>query len=211
MLIASVLIINGCKNDDNSLNYNGFTYTTVNIGTQQWTVENLRTTAYNDGTAISRVTDSLEWKNLKTGAFCSYNNDETNSKTYGYLYNWYSVNSGKLAPTNGGWRVPTYDDWKYLIEYVGGKSNAGMKLKAKSGWYENGNGTDEFGFSALPGGNRNYDISFEGIGDFGLWWGSTPKDSEFATYIYMAYNQPHIARGQTNKELGFSVRFVRDK
>ena len=80
-------------------------YKTVTIGTQTWMAENLRTMKYNDGTNIPLVTSGIAWNNLNTGAYCNYNNT-TNSDTiatYGRLYNWYAVNTGKLAPK--GWHV----------------------------------------------------------------------------------------------------------
>ena len=83
----------------NTTDYENNVYKTVTIGTQTWFAENLKTTKYNDGTAIPNVTDNTAWSNLgTTGAQCDYNNTPTNSITYGKLYNWYAVNTGKLCP-----------------------------------------------------------------------------------------------------------------
>src|SRR5664279_2133742 len=79
----------------------GNVYTTVTIGTQVWMVENLKTTKYNDGTSIPNITDGAAWESLTTPGYCFYNNEAANKTTYGALYNWYTVNSSKLAPT--GW------------------------------------------------------------------------------------------------------------
>ena len=84
----------------------GNVYTTVTIGAQTWMVQNLKTTTYNDGTSIPLVTDSIAWFNLYTPGCCWYNNDVANKATYGALYNWYTVNTGKLAPPAGMWRPP---------------------------------------------------------------------------------------------------------
>ena len=96
----------------------GNIYTSVKIGDQVWTVENLRTTKYNDGTAIPVVKDSAAWVALKTPGYCYYNNT-TNAgsiKKYGALYNWYVVNTGKLAPE--GWHVPTDSEWTNMENYL---------------------------------------------------------------------------------------------
>ena len=95
----------------------GNVYHTVTIGTQTWTVENLKTSKYNDGTKIPLVTDGTTWGNLTTPGYCWHNNDAaTNKATYGALYNWYAVNTGKLAPS--GWHVPTDAEWTTLENYL---------------------------------------------------------------------------------------------
>ena len=198
----------------------GNVYKTVTIGTQTWMAENLRTTKYNDGTAVSNVTGATEWANLKTGAYCNYNNT-TNTDTiatYGRLYNWYAVNTGKLAPT--GWHVPTDAEWSILTDYLGGQNVAGKKLKETgvTHWilYNNGTAnvaTNETGFTALPGGVRGYHGTYGQVGNYGIWWSST----ELQTYTYWAwmremdYDLSNVYRGyDSSKELGFSVRCVKD-
>ncbi len=88
----------------------GNVYKTVTIGTQTWMAENLRTTTYNNGTTIPNITNVNEWASLITGAYCNYNNTTSTDTitTYGRLYNWYAVNTGKLAPD--GWHVPTNEE-----------------------------------------------------------------------------------------------------
>ena len=144
----------------------GNVYDTVVIGSQEWTVQNLKTTKLNDGTAIPEVTDNSAWAALTTPGRCAYNNDPANRTIYGELYNWYAVGIGNLAPA--GWRVPTDADWTTLTTYLGGLTVAGGKLK-ESGtthWHSpNTSGTNEVGFSALPGGCRlNNDGTFFAIG-----------------------------------------------
>lgn len=158
----------------------GNIYKTIQIGTQTWMAENLKTTSYNDGSNIPNVTGDIEWMDLTTGAYCWYNNQETTYKnTYGALYNWYSVNTGKLCPT--GWHVPSKEEWMILATYLGGVEFAGGKLK-ESGtthWQSPNTGaTNTTRFNALPGGLRDISSDFGGwfgwIGTNGMWWSSNP-------------------------------------
>jgi uncharacterized protein (TIGR02145 family) len=93
----------------------GNVYHTVVIGNYIWFKENLKTTSYNDGTKIPNLTGSTDWLGSTEGAYCWYDNNESNSKTYGALYNWYAVNTGRICPE--GWRVPKDQEWKYLEGY----------------------------------------------------------------------------------------------
>ncbi|MCA0447306.1 MAG: fibrobacter succinogenes major paralogous domain-containing protein [Bacteroidetes bacterium] len=198
------------SNDNGTLVFNGFTYHTVIIGSQEWTVENLRTTIYNDGTLITKITDENEWKRTTSGAYCAFDNDERNVRTYGYLYNWFTVSTGKLAPT--GWRVPTVEDWKALTEYIGGKNFGGTRLKSTAGWERKGNGTDEYGFKALPGGDRDGNSSrYYQLGLFGEWWTSTNVRSDKPISISMSHSYPTINfNNQNDMKTGYSLRLVRD-
>ena len=126
----------------------GNVYTSVTIGTQEWMTENLRTTKYSDGTSIPNVTDDAEWGNLSTGAWSHYDNDSQYEATYGKLYNWYAAsNSRNVCPT--GWHVPTDSEWTVLEDYLGANEHNGVEgkaLKATSGWEDDGNGTDDYGW-----------------------------------------------------------------
>jgi uncharacterized protein (TIGR02145 family) len=187
---------------------NGNTYNTVWIGGRQWMKENLKTTKYRNGTNIPHVTDNGAWEGLSTPAYCWYNNDIANKPTYGALYNWYTVNTGNLCPT--GWHVPTDVEWTTLTNYAGGASTAGTKLKATSGWNNNGNGTDHFGFSALPGGYRIDNGTFLSVGYFGLWLSSKQRNASSAYFWYMYYISGSVIPSIYSKRFGFSVRCVRD-
>lgn len=88
----------------------GNTYKTVKIGNQWWIAENLKVTHYRNGDAIPEVTDNEQWKNLNSGAYCAYDNNESNAAVYGYLYNWYAMNDSRnIAPE--GWYVPSDEEW----------------------------------------------------------------------------------------------------
>ena len=210
----------------------GNVYTTVKIGNQVWTLENLKTTKYNDGTPIPYITDKSEWSlydDNKKPAYCWYANDTSNKATYGALYNWYAVNTGKLAPK--GWHVSTNAEWidlqKYLIDngfnldeteedYLIAKSMAATTQwawGAKKSPYSIGNNVSEnnrSGFSALPGGFRLISGNFRNIGTTGRWWTATEYDSSQAWRYNLRYDSGNLNRGCYFKGCGFSVRLLRD-
>lgn len=192
----------------------GNVYKTVTIGTQTWMAENLCTAHYNDGTAISNITDNEEWKSIKEGAFCNYNNTKNidTIATYGRLYNWYAVNTGKLAPK--GWHIPTNEEWILLHDYLGGEYIAGGKLKEAGikHWISpNNGGSNESGFTALPAGTR-YDYGvFSDFGYYAHWWASTEFSSTNAAYHSLTTINADLHGSSHKKELGFSVRCVMDK
>ncbi len=188
-------------------------YTTVAIGTQTWMVENLKTTRYNDGSAIPNVTDITAWTNSSTPAYCWYNNDATTYKnTYGALYNWYAVNTTKLAPI--GWHVSTDAEWITLLTYLGGQPEAGGKLKESGmlNWKSPNTGaTNETGFFALPGGSRHCgNGTFNYLGSFGTWWNATEFSACCGWIRYLDYNSGFVDQGGSFKAYGFSVRCVMD-
>jgi uncharacterized protein (TIGR02145 family) len=206
----------------------GNNYNTVKIGTQIWTSENLKTTKYNDGSKIPNVTYGNAWAELKTGAYCNYDNGESNAAIYGRLYNWHAVNTGKLAPA--GWHVPTDEDWIILINYLieNGYNYDGTKVEnkiaqslcAKTNWEyfelpgapgvepKNNNSS---GFTALPGGYRSsYSGIFHYIGYRCYWWSSTEYDDFDANHTGIGYDLSIMAGDNYYKEGGFSVRLVKD-
>jgi len=205
----------------------GNVYHTVTIGTQIWMTENLKTTLYNDGTAIPSVTDDKAWWNLTTPGYCWYNNDAATYKnTYGALYNWYSVNTGKLAPT--GWHVPSDAEWTTLENYLtaNGYNNDGStsgnyfakSLSATTSWDINtGTSTigndlsknNRTGFSALPGGARN-GIWFFNAGAHGYWWSSSEYFYGVAWVRGLNYDGSGMDLDNCYETYGFSVRCVKD-
>jgi uncharacterized protein (TIGR02145 family) len=172
----------------------GNSYNIVTIGNQVWMAENLKTTTLYDGTKISEIKDWAEWVNTTDPAFCWYENDNENyGKTYGPLYNWYSVKTGKLCPT--GWHIPSDEEWYQLALYldqnaiqwpgsygIGNQSLiAGGMLKeiGTLHWLSpNTDATNITGFTAFAGGiryfnNYNFPISFFDFGEQGAFWSDT--------------------------------------
>ena len=196
----------------------GNVYTSVTIGIQEWMAENLRTTKYSDGTVIPNVTDDDLWVSLNTGAWSHYDNDSQYDTIYGKLYNFYAVETGKLCPI--GWHVPTDNEWTLLSDYLtanGHNGTEGKALKATSGWEdyngESENGTDNYGWSGLPGGDRGYYSGgiFHNVGLNGFWWSSSEIITTTAWDRYLSPSFPDLlSRNGNRKEYGFSVRCLRD-
>jgi uncharacterized protein (TIGR02145 family) len=190
----------------------GNAYKTIQIGTQVWMAENLKTTKLNDGTPIPQVTDATTWDNLSSPACCWYNDEATTyNADFGALYNWYVVNTSKLCPT--GWHLPTDAEWTALSTYLGGQGYAGGKLKeiSTTHWLSPNTGsTNESGFTALPGGTRSISGSSDNIDIAGYWWSSTEFDSANAWYRHMNYSTSNVFRNSFHKKTGFSVRCVKD-
>lgn len=191
-------------------------YCEIVIGTQTWMCENLDVSTYRNGDTILQVTDSLAWTNLKTGAWCYYNNDPAMGAIYGKLYNWYAVNDPRgLAPA--GWHVPSYDEWMVLHNNIGGENHAGGKLKevGTEHWLNpNVGATDEVGFTALPGGERQNDGKFRALKMDGFWWSSTKNYNIYPWYMYLTYYQywGHMGYDGLGEGdgYGYSVRCVKD-
>ena len=188
----------------------GNTYKTVTIGTQTWMAENLRTTKYNDGTPIPYATDPVEWQDA---AYCNINNTTSldTIATYGRLYNWFAVETGKLSPV--GWHVPTKEEFDELINYLAGFHFASRKLR-ESGtthWQFSNEATNETGFTALPGGYGTY-YNFFGFGFYCIWWSATNEGNAYGwDYTIDANEEAMIMRsGTSSKHLRFSVRCVKD-
>jgi uncharacterized protein (TIGR02145 family) len=150
LLAVFSLILSGCKKEEDSIpvtDEDGNIYKTVKIGTQIWMAENLRTTLYNDGTPITNVTGNSQWAACSSPAYSWYNDDESYKEIYGAIYNWYTVNTGKLCPE--GWKVPTDEEYNILEQYLGVPSdniddwgwrgtNEGVEMKTRNGWDDNG-------------------------------------------------------------------------
>jgi uncharacterized protein (TIGR02145 family) len=248
-VVSISMLAYSCKKDDTNnpaddttvKDIDGNIYKTVTIGTQTWMAENLRTTRYNDSTLIPHP--FAKSSAVLYGPYvCTYkyNINSDTIKTYGRLYNWYSLNTGKLCPK--GWHIPSFAEWTTLTNYlsVNGfnydgsaaataapgstpENKLGKSLASITGWLqsavEGSVGNTDFpakrnatGFTAFPGGARTDVGQFNQMGIGGFWWTST----EISTNTGNAYgysllnNSIGISSGYASKMNGFSVRCVKD-
>jgi len=165
----------------------GKTYQTIRIGDQTWMAENL---AYNTGDGC--------W---------AYDDNANYAAIYGYLYNWETAKN--VSPV--GWHLPSDEEWKTLITYLGGEKVSAVKLKETGSvhWARpNTDATNESGFTALPGGLKGHRGAFGNIGEYGYWWSSSESDTYNAWAIYLGVN--YVSIGQWGSYHGFSVRCIRD-
>ncbi len=168
----------------------GKTYKTVVIGGRRWMAENL---------------------NINRGNSWCLKNDDSNCDKYGRLYDW---NTAKMV-CPAGWHLPSRQEWQSLVDYAGGNKNAVKKLKARSGWHigwiTNHNGTDVYGFSALPGSGslrqRSGVLFSDGYGS--LWWTVTERSDRRNAYA-RGINIFNVYEHILVKKFGFSVRCVQD-
>lgn len=204
----------------------GNTYQVIKIGNQWWMAENLKVTHYRNGDPILNVTSESEWETLTSDAYCNYDNDIENVTTYGRLYNWYAVDDSRnIAPS--GWHVPTDAEWKQLEMALGMSqseadetgwrgTNEGSKLAGNASLWASGalEYNAEFGtsgFTALPGGCRHSNGTFDGLGYYAPFWSATEHSSNSAWYRSFHHNGTQVGRSYDHiEEPGFSVRCVRD-
>jgi uncharacterized protein (TIGR02145 family) len=173
------------------LNYGGQKYNTVKIGSQTWMAENLN-------------------YETSSGSWCY------DCATYGRLYDWSTAKN--VCPS--GWHLPSRSEWQTLVRAVDANAQfgkwwdddnvAGKKLKAKDGWNSGGNGSDDYGFSALPGGGSGNGDYFINVGTTGNWWTATEYDIVNAYSRVMYYESEGVLEGYSNKNSGFSVRCLQD-
>jgi len=197
----------------------GNIYYTVKIGDQTWLSENLRSTRFNDGTAIPNVI--YEWNAITTPGYCWYNHNSGFKTTYGALYNFYTVDiesNGRKNVCPSGWHVPSKEEYSALINYLGGEAVAGIKLKEKGEtyWAKNSptTGDNSSGFSALPGGLRYNQLNssyqqFYYIGQNAFWWSSTGMPNAYS--METGFNQSYAyINAIHDKKTGLAVRCIKD-
>ena len=220
--LAAIILMGlvSCESDKLQ-DVDGNKYITIAVGSQVWMAGDLKTTRFNDGTPIPQVTKNDEWADLASPAFSWYNNDSTHKEDYGALYNWYAVSTGKLCPE--GWHVPSDEEWNELVSGFGGLQNAGGALKetGNAHWRNPNTGAaDEIGFTALPGGYRSYNGTFNLLRASGYWWSSTETnwygsgaDGKPSTVIFwnIRYKSNELFRFVSEKGNGFCVRCVMDQ
>ena len=161
--------------------YQGEAYNTIEIGKQCWLAENLKTSAYRDGTDIANLISSVEWAETEQGAYACYYNLPQNCQSYGALYNWYAVSNEKgLCPE--GWSVPNQEQWVQAENYS---------------------------FEAVLGGFRNAGGPFDFLDEKGFFWTATPS-GDFAYAVIIDKDSSEMRKIESGKSSGFSVRCIRE-
>lgn len=193
----------------------------IKIGNQNWQIRNLDVSTFRNGDEIpqAKSLDELLLIGETNPSWCYYNFDPANGEKYGKLYNWYTVNDSRgLCPS--GWHVPSNNEWITLIDFLGGDSIAGTKMKTTGDW-KNGNGTNTSGFAGLPSGAGGYrkggeDLFFNFIGNNGAWWSSAKVDAEkdntqkTAWIFVLSFDNTKVDMVQNYKARRVSVRCIRD-
>jgi len=190
----------------------GNSYETVTIGKQVWMAVNLNTSKFRNGDSIPEAKSALDWEkaaNEGKPAWCYYFNYTSKGLVYGKLYNWFAVTDKRgLAPE--GWHIPTDVEWDKLAAALGGNAAATRKLKSKTGWDDETNGSNESGFNGMPGGKRTADGEFEDEGAYGYWWSSTAENEGLAFNRNLNSDDFAFDRASSFKGAGFSVRCVKN-
>ncbi|HPN35861.1 MAG TPA: fibrobacter succinogenes major paralogous domain-containing protein [bacterium] len=188
---------------------------TVTIADLEWMADNLAVSVFRNGDAIPQAKTSSEWQKAgQSGepAWCYYENDATNGRSYGKLYNWFAVNDPRnLAPK--GWHVASFAEWKSLLAHYGSDDLAGGPLKetgTKHWKSPNTGASDKDGFHALPGGYRDGTGLFTRLGYYATFWTSTACSRNKAWGRHMSRGDAKVYQNCIGKEMGFSVRCVRD-
>ncbi len=220
---GDIIDVTTLTNDQIVIDFDLNKYAKVTIGTQVWMRENYKVTHFRNGDPIPNVTDGSAWTSLTTPAYCNYNNNPGIGSQYGALYNYYTtVDSRGLCPT--GWHVPTDAEWTTLINFLGGESSAGAKMKevgVSQDWPDpsilslqhwqapNTGATNESGFTAFAAGFRSeYLGSFESIGGDCFFWSSQENNAINAFYRTLSKVNTSATKGNRNKANGYSVRCI---
>lgn len=189
---------------------------TATIDHLEWMAGNLDVSVFRNGDAIPQAMTCAEWQEAGQNgepAWCYYENDATNGKSYGKLYNWFAVNDPRsLAPE--GWHVASFAEWKSLLAHYGSDDLAGGPLKetgTKHWKSPNTGAADKDGFSALPGGYRDGKGLFTRLGYYATFWTSTACGRHNAWGRHMSRGDAKVYHNCIGKEMGFSVRCVRDR
>lgn len=191
----------------------GNTYKTVKIGDQIWMAENLNVTKYPNEKEIPLVTENQDWLSLENNNDDDAYSHSTNGENLGYgaIYTY----AAALNACPLGWHLPSDQEWVQLGDFLIDQGNAGNianVLKKSTGWDNDGNGTDDYGFSALPGGSRNPDGAFVSVGEYGKWWTSTEYGGYNANGRLLAYDLDSFSvYSHGPKSDGRSIRCIKDK
>lgn len=226
LLVILIIIIGSCKknntvDDGNNGTFtdprDGYVYNTIKIGDQVWLAENLAYLPSVNSASQGSVDDPMFYVYGYQGSDVNEAKATSNYQTYGALYNW--VAASQACPT--GWHIPSDIEWGQLEMYLGMNqeeledtgnrgTSEGDKLKSTSGWANNGNGNNESGFTALPGGIRAYEGRFEDEGAWGEFWSSTASGTYHNWNRYLVWEISEVGRWGFQKSYGLSVRCIKD-
>jgi len=194
---------------------------TIKICEQEWTCENFNGTKFRNGDEIPQITDGVEWKKADYPAWCYYENNPDNETNYGKLYNGFAILDERgIAPD--GFHIPSIDEFKLLIENIGGEDQA-FKLKTKEkknwvNWKSAKKGTDEFGFNACPAGVRTSKWGpspFVNKFEYTRYWSKTLKDDKTIFGAILGYSNDYMytqgtIHGDCSFNAGYSLRLLKD-
>jgi uncharacterized protein (TIGR02145 family) len=224
LIIPGLILIqmDSCKKEDpiTVTDIDGNTYFATNIGNQIWMTENLKTTKLNDKSSITLVPSNSIWISTTRSSYCWFSNDTSYKALYGAIYNYFAVQTGKLCPS--GWHVPSHNEFKTMEKTLGMSqaeadslgwrgTDQGKKMKSRTGWNDNGNGTNRSGFNGLAGGYRyGVDGGFNDLGAVSYWWTSTKKSATLGFYRRLDYDNTKVYAEGVKLQAGKYVRCVKD-
>ena len=213
------------KNDAILKDIDGNEYVTALIGNQHWMLQNLKTTRFNNGAPIEKISDNYFWSADTSESYSVYDNNGMNNYTYGLLYNGYCVETDILCPK--GWHIPSNEEWNVLENYLISngfnwdnsleQNRIAKSMASTSGWnnsIEEGQvGFDQksnnrSGFTALPAGKRDEHGRFKNVEHFAGWWSSTTVIN-IRSYWHLYSDRVDLGEYQTTNNSGFSVRCVK--
>jgi uncharacterized protein (TIGR02145 family) len=191
-------------------------YPVVAIGTQVWMAENLKTPRFRNGDLIGTTTPvDLDISGESTPKYqWAYAGNESNVAIYGRLYTWYAVtDSRNVCPA--GWHIPTADEFTALTSYLGSSPGSKLKEAGTIHWRSPSAGTNESGFTALPGGRRDTGGGFlDLLHGLANWWSSDESAPPYTNYgsgcLRVDYDLSNVLREGYSKILGCSVRCLKD-
>jgi uncharacterized protein (TIGR02145 family) len=217
-----------CGEDLTVADIDGNIYPVVRIGEQYWMARNLSVTQYRNGDPIPADLDAEQWDNTSSGAttindywyYHDINSIDDVVEMFGRHYNWHAVVDQRgLCPQ--GWKVPSDADWTQLSDYVIDnyenidENNISYALRSTSRWgyfdWDEHNGTDDFGFNALPAGYIEYPHMFSwGMAFLADWWCACEYDETLAWFRSIEYNKGQLIRSRNYKQAGASVRCLKE-
>jgi uncharacterized protein (TIGR02145 family) len=209
LLIAVSILVFSCSGE--TKDEKGKNYRKIGLGKQVWMSENLSVSGFRNGDSIPEAKTAEEWMKYSgdgKAAWCHVMNDPENDSKYGRLYNWFAVSDPRgLAPK--GWHIPSYEEWREMINYLGGDIPAALKIR-ESGSSVVDNETSNLSFSALPGGNRSGNGIFYGQGSYIYWWSSTEINSTTSYILLLNFVKCEMRSLSMGKPSGLSVRCVKN-